>query len=283
MISTGPDLERLKTSVNCRICGKSNCLDSAGRSINRYPLFLCRYCQTAIVVRRPDGEEVAAVYDNLFREGEYEQHRAEYEAIKAGKRVRNFYRSYLLKRIETSCPKGNLVEIGGGTGAFGVLAKSRGWQYVDYDISTVAVDYARKLGLEAFVFDVEKIPPLLARSANAVVMWEVIEHVWNVYDYLSAILESLKSNGVLILSTPNFHFQSEFEKTQPALCTPPVHINFFTEYSLKSTLEYAGFSNIQVIKRRLYRPSLDIKSIIMSLRWGFGLYPPKTLYAIAKK
>lgn len=232
---------------------------------------------------RPESGEIAAIYDRLFREGEYEEHRAEYEAIKAGKRVHNFYRSYLLKRIERSCHKGNMVEIGGGTGGFGVLAKSRGWQYLNYDISNVAVDYARQLGLDAYVFDVEKIPPLPSRSANAVVMWEVIEHVWNVYDYLSAISESLKPNGALILSTPNFDFQSEFEKTRPALCTPPVHVNFFTEHSLKTTLEYAAFRNIQVIKRRLYRPAINVKSIIMSLKWGFGLYPPKTLYAIARR
>jgi 2-polyprenyl-3-methyl-5-hydroxy-6-metoxy-1,4-benzoquinol methylase len=231
---------------------------------------------------RPESGDIATLYDRLFREGEYEQHRAEYEAIKAGKRVRSFYRSYLLNRIERSCRKGNMIEIGGGTGAFGVLAKSRGWQYLNYDISNVAVDYARELGLKAFVFDVQKIPPLPPRSANAVVMWEVIEHVWNVHGYLAAILESLKPNGALILSTPNFDFQSEFEKTRPALCTPPVHINFFTEHSLKLTLEHAGFINVQIIKRRLYRPSINIKSIIMSLKWFFALYPPQTLYAIAR-
>ena len=282
VLSKGPDLERLNTSVNCRICGKNNSLDSIGRSINGYPLFSCSYCQTAIVVRRPDVQEVAAVYDSLFREGEYEQHRAEYETIKGGKRVHSFYRSYLLKRIERSCSKGNMVEIGGGTGAFGVFVKSRGWQYVDYDISNVAVDYARKLGLRAHVFAVGKLPPLPRRSTDAAVMWEVIEHIWDVHSYLTTILESLKPNGTLMLSTPNFDFQSEFEKTRPALCMPPVHINFFTEHSLKSTLEFAGFRNIQIIKRRLYRPILEIKSIIMSLGWGFGLYPPKTLYAIAK-
>jgi 2-polyprenyl-3-methyl-5-hydroxy-6-metoxy-1,4-benzoquinol methylase len=174
-----------------------------------------------------------------------------------------------------------MVEIGGGTGAFGVLAKSRGWQYHNYDISNVAVDYARQLGLDAFVFDAANIPPLPAQSANVVVMWEVIEHIWDVHSYLTTILESLKPNGTLMLSTPNFDFQPEFEKTRPALCKPPIHINFFTGRSLKATLEHAGFRNIQVTKRRFYRPSLDIKSIIMSLKWGVGLYPPRTLYAIA--
>lgn len=236
MLSIGPDLERLNSSVNCRICGKNNSLNSTGRSINGYPLFSCSCCQTAIVVRRPDAEVVAAVYDSLFREGEYEQHRAEYEAIKGGKRVRSFYRSYLLKRIERSCRKGNMVEIGGGTGAFGVLAKSRGWKYVDYDISNVAVDYARKLGLKAFVFPVEEVPPLPRRSTDAVVMWEVIEHVWDVHGYLTTILESLKPNGVLILSTPNFEFQSEYEKTRPVLCTPPRTHQFFHSTFTKSSL-----------------------------------------------
>jgi hypothetical protein len=64
---------------------------------------------------------------------------------------------------------------------------------------------------------------------------------------------------------------------------PPVHINFFTQHSLKAALEHAGFRIIEVIKRRFYRPSLEIQSIIMSLRWALGLYPSKTLYAIARK
>ena len=47
--------------------------------------------------------------------------------------------------------------------------------------------------------------------------------------------------------------------------------------------ELAGFRIIKVIKRRFYRPSPDIQSIITSLRWGLGLYPAKSLYAIARK
>ena len=115
--------------------------------------------------------------EDVFERGGYEQHRAEFELIKSGKPPHEFYRGRLLKRIQRMCNGRSLIEIGGGTGSFGVLVKSRGWNYVNYDISEVAVNFCRELSLEAYCFDGGSPPPLFPQSADAVVMWEVIEHV----------------------------------------------------------------------------------------------------------
>jgi hypothetical protein len=54
---------------------------------------------------------------------------------------------------------------------------------MDYDVSESAVGCACKLGLEAHLFRSDEYPPLPAGSPDVVAMREVLEHVWNVYEY----------------------------------------------------------------------------------------------------
>lgn len=50
----------------------------------------------------------------------------------------------------------------------------------------------------------QDLSPLSSESANVLVMWEVLEHLWNVHDYLKAARQGLETHGILILSTPNY-------------------------------------------------------------------------------
>ncbi len=178
-----------------------------------------------------------------------------------------------------------MVEIGGASGTFGVMAVSRGWDYVGYDISEVAVNLSRQLALDARLFEVGAVPPLSQQCADCVVMWEVIEHVWNVHEYLLRIREGLDGKGVLLLSTPNFEQRGYKESlAKPGLGSPPIHINFYySNASLQSTLQAAGFTNIRVFVRKISSPRPSIGNIFKYGKMFLGLEPGKTLYATAHK
>ena len=173
------------------------------------------------------------------------------------------------------------MEIGGGLGTFGFFAVKNGWDYLDIDISLTAIEKVSALGLKAEIIDLGK----LSEMRNVVVaMWEVIEHIWNVSEYLAAIRMAIEPDGLLLLSTPNFLRKSyRSSKNWGAASVPPIHVNFFTEDSLRKSLEAAGFSSITIFKPRLNRPSASLKSVLYSVELALGIEPTKNLYVIAKR
>ena len=277
-------VEPLASVRNCRICGYASRAIANGTVTNGFPLFSCGHCQTVLIENIPRPAALDLAYDHLFERGAYDAHREEFHQLKSGKTPRNVYRKHFLKRLEQMTPGRRLIEIGGGTGSFGVLAQNRGWKYTDYDISAVAIDFAARLSLDARVFRLGGPPPIAVRSADAIVMWEVIEHVWDVHEYLATIFNALKGGGVFLLSTPNYlrpTYRQAVANGRPVGSVPPVHVNFFTPLALKRSLEAAGFDSVTVKKRRLYRPSL--REPLSSLMLALGLLESTTLIGIARK
>ncbi len=155
---------------------------------------------------------------------------------------------------------------------------------IGFDISETAVNLSRQLGLDARLFEVDNVPPLCQQSADCVVMWEVIEHVWNVHEYLVRIYESLTDGGALLLSTPNFEQRGYKESlAKPGLGSPPIHINFYTTRSLESTLQAAGFHKIHIFVRRLYFFKLSKVNVVKYAKMFLGFEPGKTIYVIVNK
>lgn len=271
----------------CRVCGQPAQLTATMLVSNGYALKSCVDCRTVMVGEPPDAQGFKQIYDQLFSDGggAYDNHRATFEKMKAGGMPRIRFRSRLLKSVEATCEGRRLIEIGGGTGSFGILASSRGWRYTDLDISSVAVDFARKLSLDAHVFSARDAPPLARQSADVIVMWEVIEHVWNVHEYLQAIRNALRPGGVFLFSTPNYArraYQVSID-TGTSCSSPPVHINFFTKESLEKCLSGCGFASVKIMRQRLHKPAPTLHSFIDNLKIALFLDNSKTLYGVACK
>ena len=279
-----PELhDRSEGAQPCRFCGSDRSLASTGRVVGDYELFEHDCCGTIGVREEPSPEELARIYDALFEEGDYHQHRSEVEAIRAGRQVGGRYRRWLLNRVASRAPGRRLVEIGVGSGAFGVMAQSMGWQYSGFDISAVAVDFARQAGLQATQFSASGPPNLQPASADLIVMWEVIEHVWDVCGYLRAVVKALAPGGALLLSTPNY-LREAYQRGDDwgRQMRPPVHLNFFTEQALRIVLNRRGLQEVRVYKRRLFSPSpRNLTGVHRSLRLALEIEESPTLYAIA--
>lgn len=274
-------MKNMANEKTCRICGKDNAsFTETGRVINGYNLYQCVDCKTILVFPVESDNANSSVYDELFATGEYEMHRKQFELLSQGRMPLEFHRQQMLRRVEKMTHGRNLVEIGGGTGSFGMFCQKKEWKYADYDISSVAVEYAKKLGLEAHVIEDPNRPQL--PSADVIALWEVIEHIWNVREYLENIKKALGPSGLLILSTPNYWRRGyRLSDTWGRVSSPPVHVNFFTEESLALSLKSAGFSSVKIIQPKFYRPSSNLLNILYTLQIAFGIEPTKTLFAIA--
>jgi predicted SAM-dependent methyltransferase len=117
-------------------------------------------------------------------------------------------------------------------------------------------------------------------------MWEVIEHVWNLSDYLKNVHRALRPGGFFMFSTPNYQrqgYKDAVAQGRSLGSVPPIHINFFTIDSLQTVLKAAGFESRRVTKRRLYRPPFSFRGVIHSAKLALGLQEPMTLVGLAKK
>jgi SAM-dependent methyltransferase len=210
-------------------------------------------------------------------------HRLEFEALKAGRKPPNFVRRRILNQIEKLIPGRRMIEIGGGTGSFGMLAKARGWKYRNFDISPAAVGFCRELGLDAQVLQSGETPRLLPLSADLIVMWEVIEHLWDVHEYLAVVRKALSGGGIFVLSTPNYKTPALFRRDSWGICSsPPVHLSFFDRGSLLKTLQSAGFDRVEIRRWRLYRPYGGLRGWATTLKFALMLAEPPTLYALSR-
>jgi SAM-dependent methyltransferase len=105
-----------------------------------------------------------------------------------------------------SCKKPKtLLDIGCGTGvllkAFSTISDVYG-----LDLSSVAVNYCRKRGLNRTVIADAKYPCFRKNAFDLITMIEVLEHVEDDERALISLRQILKPRGLLILTVPAFQF-----------------------------------------------------------------------------
>ena len=99
----------------------------------------------------------------------------------------------------------NLLEVGCGDGIASEFFQDAGFKVKGIDIASAAVEMARKKGIDAEVFDIEK-SPMPGGNFNVVVCFEVLEHLLNPGIALYNIGRSITDKSELIVSLPNeFH------------------------------------------------------------------------------
>jgi 2-polyprenyl-3-methyl-5-hydroxy-6-metoxy-1,4-benzoquinol methylase len=138
-----------------------------------------------------------------------------------------------------------LLEIGANVGLFLDTARRAGWHARGIEPSRWAVETGR----ERFGVDLEQVPlEQLAdppRSADAVVLLDVLEHLIDPLDALRQLRPLLDDEGLLTLSTVNLaglHGRLRGEKW-PWLIRP--HLHYFTPATLNALLCDAGFRMVE--------------------------------------
>jgi 2-polyprenyl-3-methyl-5-hydroxy-6-metoxy-1,4-benzoquinol methylase len=105
--------------------------------------------------------------------------------------------------------KGHILDVGCWTGQLYSVLSSSGYKYTGIDVSSDAIDTAKKRYKKAN-WDIANASNLPFKSSqfDSVVIFEVFEHVDNEKETIKEISRVLKKNGVLILSTPAYNFLS---------------------------------------------------------------------------
>lgn len=142
---------------------------------------------------------------------------------------------------------GRLLEVGCGNGSFLRAAAALGWECEGVDFDKDAVREANAApGVRARVGQLvnARYP---AGSVDAVVMNNVMEHLWNPVETLAKCREILRPAGRLIMVTPNVSSMGHriFGRYWRGL-EPPRHLFLFNPGSLAAMCRRAGFDGVLV-------------------------------------
>lgn len=187
------------------------------------------------VAEKPTDSSLAELYDrDYFEHGKYVDDRA---ARLEQKRRIDWLR-------EHGVPAGaRVLDAGCATGDF-IAAARHEFDMYGNDISEHAIGVARRRMPE--LADRLTATPLeqLPRSAgnyDAVVLWDVIEHVWSPRDVLATLAGHVRPGGVIAMSTPNIGaIIARTMGRRWAFMTPPEHLCFFDRRTMARLVRGAG-------------------------------------------
>lgn len=207
-----------------------------------FDLMECSICHLRASTPTPAPSEIGRYYASE----EYISHSDSRNGLI--NRIYHAVRTYMLKRKKSwvikACDKekGNLLEVGAGTGHFAHFMQSHGWTVTALEPD----EKARQLGAEKLAMQMQPmniLDYLPSNSYDVITLWHVLEHVHDPAHYISRFRELLKPGGALIIAVPNYTSKDEtIYKTSWAAYDVPRHLWHFSPSSMEKLLQKHQFT-----------------------------------------
>jgi len=165
----------------------------------------------------------------------------------------------LEKELVESFPNKNrsnlkILELGAASGYISKLLLPQGFRVVASDSEPEIVEHLIGSGIEALMIDVCEKFPLDDREFDAILMGELIEHVFDPGFLLDECFRVLRKGGILIITTPNlarisdrlrFLFGESPKQVDATHEFLRLHIRPFTRKSLEKILNIHSFTMLR--------------------------------------
>ena len=130
--------------------------------------------------------------------------------------------------------KGNILEIGAGTGACANAMSLKGW-----NVTALEPDEAsRNKALENYnlqLLSTDHLKSLPENNFDVITLWHVLEHVHDLSGYMETFTKLLKKIGRLIIAVPNHtSYDAQFYKQFWAAYDVPRHLYHFSPAAMKT-------------------------------------------------
>ncbi|RZJ31558.1 MAG: class I SAM-dependent methyltransferase [Flavobacterium sp.] len=160
----------------------------------------------------------------------------------------HFIKNIALKKkvslINSLSQKGNLLDIGAGTGDFLSVAKTDGWNVVGSEPSERARNVASAKNI-SLLQSTESLPD---HSFDIITMWHVLEHVYDLELQIKELKRLLKPGGSIVIAVPNFNsYDAKHYKEFWAAYDVPRHLWHFSKTSIKELFSRESFDLKKVL------------------------------------
>jgi SAM-dependent methyltransferase len=197
----------------------------------------------------------------------------------------------------------SVLDIGCGTGEFLKKIREKTGNAVGLELNSVAYDKCIKAGLTVYNETIQAYAANNRGKYDVVCIFQVLEHVYDIKDFLDAALKALKPGGKLVIGVPNNEPYFQGYDKHSTLNLPPHHVGLWNKkalsnlqgcfgirmeklvydkkgglvadayyrakYSLGITTEYRRHSRTEKIKLMLLSPFMLPLSIFGGMHSGF--------------
>lgn len=238
--------------IPCELCGKhAYCKEPEHvgyKADSSYAIYHCSSCLTAFAMPMQVDEEV---YDIIYSKGReipgYNRYVCYADEVLKQKKPLDFLAKeedvyWGVQKYLSSLNKSEvkILEVGCGLGYLTYALRQQGFDAVGLDISSVAIDSAKKRYGDHYVcIDIYEYARRTGPIYDVIIFTEVIEHVPDAKSFVSTLGKLLAPGGELVITTPNRScFPNEFLwETEP----PPVHLWWFSEKSMETLADMLGY------------------------------------------
>jgi 2-polyprenyl-3-methyl-5-hydroxy-6-metoxy-1,4-benzoquinol methylase len=235
--------------IDCTLCGCA-CYRPLFKKFG-LQLAECAECGLVFVNPRLPEKETLGRYDETYFEQEYLPSLGVQDGVYDLDFFDRRYSFYLGLIADRAGPAagGKLLEIGAGAGFFLKSAQRAGWEVSGTEVSKPCFDYATKeLALNLRHEQAENLT-FEAGEFDVVVLFDVLEHLFDPLKVMRAVNKVLKKGGVLFMGTPNYEALARKMLGRGwSIISPVDHLYYFTERTLEKLLARAGFQQIQFVK-----------------------------------
>lgn len=140
--------------------------------------------------------------------------------------------------------KGNLLDIGSGTGDFLATAKKQGWKITGIEPN----EKARNISISKGVTLAENLESIESHSLDVITMWHVLEHVPNIENQIQTLKRLLKPNGTIIIAVPNYKsFDAKYYGEFWAAYDVPRHLWHFSKTAIEKLFAKENMKLIKIL------------------------------------
>lgn len=215
----------------------------------------CFVCGTLVVANIPEAVSSNSMEENLYSREYWFSHQENdlgYQNIIQRSRSDLSDRCiYWLKTLlKCKLPPARTLELGCAHGAFVALLQQLGFDSCGLEISPWVVEYAKHTFNIPMLCGVLEKQELQPKSFDAIIMMDVLEHLYNPIETLTHCFAALKEDGILLIQTPMYNEKKSIRLLQVTddaflkLLIPQEHVFLFSERSIRELFARFGVNNL---------------------------------------
>jgi len=239
------------TIVACPCCGNKN----FERFLTKwgFKLVKCKKCLTIYANPRFKPEMLELYYKSNESRGNYQKLLANGKAEKT--RINSIFlprKQYIKKQISLKTKKFskvNLLDIGCASGQFlSTFSPKECRNLYGVEPSTKLAKIAEKIAPSAKIINlpIEQCN-FESNYFDVITMWEVLEHMFDPYQFLKNTIKILKKRGFFFATFPNiegFDIQILWDKGEAF--SPPSHLNYFRKSTITKLFYRVGLEIVEI-------------------------------------